>query len=119
MNAGGQEAAFRQALDDAWGRQIRWDLPDLTGTERVQIVGTLIRDRALTLIQDDLVSPQSQRARRAPWGEQWARDWFDATVLPAARLRSEGGWWVRRAPREALSWAIVIDPEGAGRAGHR
>ncbi|UEJ82745.1 hypothetical protein Bra3105_18275 [Brachybacterium halotolerans subsp. kimchii] len=109
---------MRASLDAAWERQIRWDLPDLDGpTERAVIMGTLVRDRALTLILEELVGAAARRRRRAPWGDLWAGPWFENVVLVEARTRTTEGWWTRRAPRTGWSWAIALDPEGAGAAG--
>lgn len=114
----GQAVAMRRALTEAWERQVGWSLPDLVSPEdRGEMVATLVRDRALTLIESELVGLNKQRARRAPWGDHWAQNWWEQVILPAARDRVEAGWWLRRSPREALSWAIVLDPIGAGEAG--
>lgn len=120
MNTAAQEAALRAAIAEAHSRSVELSLPVLEGeTSRAEIVGLLVRDRALTLIERDLVSPTALRRRKAPFTDERAVDWWAGTLLPLARTRTEAAWWLRRAPRDAIQWAITLDSENAGKAGHR
>ena len=107
---------FFSALETAYSHQVEWELPDLVGSPKSVVVGTLVRDRALTLINRDLVKADSKRRVKAPWGDQWAEDWWAEKVLARARQRENSSWWISYAPRTALQWAIVLDPKGAGEA---
>ncbi|GAB4097641.1 hypothetical protein GCM10028787_31160 [Brachybacterium horti] len=93
----------------------RLDLPDLHGESGGEVeVGLIARAEALRLIESALVADdQGSGPRPAPWGTGPARQWWVRTVLPAAREHTGATWWIRRAPREALSWAIALDPRGA------
>jgi hypothetical protein len=113
-----QRAAMQMALENAVRRATAWDLPELTAAEpRTRAVGWLTRDRALVVIERDLVNLGAQRRRRAPWGQLWAPDWWDRVILPAAAEQSTAAWWARRAPRAAIEWARLLDPSGDVEAG--
>ena len=111
-----QQARRRVLRDEAFAATAQWDLPDLVGDSANQIeLGLIARAEALRLIERDLITDEDHDGPRpAPWGTGPARQWWALTVLPAARAHTEAAWWVRRSPREALSWAIVLDPRGAG-----
>lgn len=113
-----QRAAMQIALENAVQRAAAWGLPELTAAEpRTRAVGWLTRDRALVVIERDLVSLGAQRRRRAPWGQLWAPDWWDRVILPAAAEQPTAAWWARRAPRAAIEWARLLDPSGDVKAG--
>lgn len=120
MSSVERETAMRTAIREAHARAVEWELPDLVGVDaRAEVVGLLVRDRALVIVERDLVDVGAARRRRSPFSSQWAVQWWYGTALPAARERVDAAWWMRRAPREALSWAIALDPEAAGEAGYR
>ncbi|GAB4097655.1 hypothetical protein GCM10028787_31300 [Brachybacterium horti] len=106
-----RRAAMEAALAHAVLRASEWGLPELTAEEpRSRAVGWLTRDRALVVIERDLVNLSAQRRRRAPWGSLWAPDWWSQIVLPAAAAQTSAAWWARRAPRPAVEWARLLDP---------
>lgn len=108
-----RRAAMQVALEHAIKRAAQWDLPELTGQEaRTRAVGWLTRDRALVVIERDLVQLAAHRRKRAPWGEMWAPDWWMDVVLPAAAGQTTASWWARRAPRPAIEWARLLDETG-------
>lgn len=105
--------AINEALREAQERADRLELPSLTGgQDRACAAGVLIRDRALALIERDLIHPGSQRRFRVEGRDVWAGDWWIETLLPAARTRTTAAWWIRRAPRAARAWADLLDPQG-------
>lgn len=103
--------AMNAAFDAAGERADGWGLPELTGSqERAVVAGTLIRDRALTVVERDLVRPGSQRRVRAPGhADMWAGDWWRELVLPEAQGRTTAAWWIRRSPRTVAEWALLLD----------
>ena len=106
-----RRAAMQTALAHAVQRASSWNLPELTATDaRTRAVGWLTRDRALVVIERDLVNLAAQRRRRAPWGQLWAPEWWEQVILPAATVQTTAAWWARRAPRPALEWARLLDP---------
>lgn len=106
-----RRAAMQTALTCAVQRASAWGLPELTSSEaRTRAVGWLTRDRALVVIERDLVNPAALRRRRAPWGELWAPDWWEEVIVPAAAVQTTAAWWARRAPRAAIEWARLLDP---------
>lgn len=116
-----RRAAMHTALTNAVQRARQWGLPELAATQpRTRVVGWLTRDRAMVIIERDLVNLAAQRRRRAPWGDLWAPDWWEQVILPAAAAQRSAAWWARRAPRSALEWASLLDPSsvtGAGNTG--
>lgn len=112
-----RRAAMQTALENAVQRASAWGLPELTASEaRTRAVGWLTRDRALVVIERDLVNLEARRRRRAPWGQLWAPDWWEQIILPAAAVQSSAAWWARRAPRPAIEWARLLDPTGDAEA---
>lgn len=106
-----RRAAMQTALAHAVQRASSWGLPELTSDEpRTRAVGWLTRDRALVVIERDLVNLAAQRRRRAPWGSLWAPQWWEQVILPAASEQTTAAWWARRAPRPAIEWARLLDP---------
>lgn len=114
-----QEARRRVLREAAWAAAAEWELPDLGGESDAEIeMGLIVRAEALRAIARELVTDTDELGLRpAPWGTGPARQWWARVVLPAAREHRTASWWVRRSPREAMSWAIVLDPAGAARAG--
>lgn len=113
-----QRAAMQMALENAVQRASAWGLPELTASEaRTRAVGWLTRDRALVVIERDLVNLAARRRRRAPWGELWAPEWWERVILPGAAAQATAAWWARRAPRPAIEWARLLDPSGDGGVG--
>lgn len=120
MSTPNRERALRNAVSLAHRRAVKLDLPVLTGeSAQEEILGLLVRDRALTLIEEEYVAPWSQRRRRSPFSDQWAEDWWSEAVLPFARRRPEASWWISRAPAAAFNWALMLDPIGAGEKKNR
>lgn len=113
-----RKAAMQMALENAAQRAVLWGLPDLEGEQgRTRAIGWLCRDRALVLIERDLVGLSARRRRRAPWGELWAPDWWATVIVPAASAQVAAAWWARRAPRPALEWARLLDPDASQKSG--
>lgn len=112
-----RQARRRVLRREAFALTATWDLPDLEGETDSEIeLGLIVRAEALRLVERDLVADTEDGApRRAPWGTGPARQWWARTALPAAREHRDASWWIRRSPREAVSWAIALDPGGASR----
>ncbi len=112
-----RQARRRVLRREAFALTATWDLPDLEGETDSEIeLGLIARAEALRLVERDLVADTEDGApRRAPWGTGPARQWWARTALPAAREHRDASWWIRRSPREAVSWAIALDPGGASR----
>lgn len=109
-----QRARRRVLRDDAFAVSAQWDLPDLEGDSRAEVdLGMIVRAEALRLIDREFVADGEDGPRAAPFGSGPARQWWARTVLPAAREHAGASWWIRRSPREALPWAIALDPGGA------
>lgn len=118
MSSEARRAALLRAVEEGYRAQVRWELPDLEAdSDTDEVRAFLYRHRALTLIEQELVAPDALRRRRQPFGEEWATEWWRDSILPAARRHSRASWWLNRAPRRALSWAIALDPAGASRKG--
>lgn len=118
MNDDGKKQARRRVLrQEAFALTATWDLPDLEGESEGEIeVGLIARAEALRQVHRELVSDTAADGPRpAPWGTGPARQWWARTILPAAREHRDAAWWIRRSPREAVSWAIALDPGGASR----
>ena len=118
MSDAEQRQARRRVLrQEAFRLTATWDLPDLEGESDSEIeLGLIARAEALRLVERELVADaEAGGPRSAPWGTGPARQWWARTVLPAAREHRDASWWIRRSPREAVSWAIALDPGGASR----
>lgn len=110
------QARRRVMREEAYAASARWELPDLEGESAGRVeLGVIARAEALGAVFRELVADDPQVGpRAAPFGRAPALQWWELTVLPAARAHDDAGWWIRRSPREAISWAVVLDPEGAG-----
>ena len=118
----GASAAVLDALAtalrmDETERRHLLDLARAASEARTRAVGWLTRDRALVVIERDLVNLAARRRRRAPWGELWAPEWWERVILPGAAAQVTAAWWARRAPRPAIEWARLLDPSGDGGVG--
>lgn len=117
MSDAEQQARRRILRREAFALTAAWDLPDLEGESDGEVeLGLIARAEALRVIDRELVADtEVEGPRPAPWGTGPARQWWARTILPSAREHQDASWWIRRSPREAVSWAIALDPGGASR----